>query len=347
MRRCLVRVAHWRAASSLLLCGWACCCAPLRAAAADACADPVGALPAELRARYVTAERLLLDGDAESAADYVDLLLARAPGEVAVLELGARVYHALDETEQVDELVDRVREACPERTVVLDPEAPSGPLEEARALYQEFLQAPGGEGRGRRLAQAIAAYEALQAGAGPAAVEAHHALAVLDIYGGRPAAARAAYVWLAAHGALQAAEVPAYLRVLRSLASAGDGAGDDGGGFWREASTLLATWHPRLDEATRAQADKHLGFLALQLDRQRAAREALEASVAGAPDDGEAHYGLALADEQECLRLRAAGDRRAAERYRAQALEHARRAVRHPRYGEAARALMGRLQFDG
>jgi tetratricopeptide (TPR) repeat protein len=325
----------------------------IAADADDPCVDPLQQLPDRLRGRYVTAERLLLAEEAESAADYVELMLVEAPRSVAVLELAARVFKAMDEPERLASALETVAELCPEREVDLSGGAArAGPLEAPRALYRRFLAAGAGDEREALLARAIEAYERFTDGEGdgdedgdadrPVAVEAHHTLAVLYTYAGRPASAQRAYRWLERHDALTAAEVPEFLRVLRSLGHAGAGGRD----LLEEGEELLDGWRTRLEGAPRAQAERHLGFLALHVERPAVALTAFTDAVEADPEDTEAHYGLAVALDLTARRLEGAGDRDGARRLREQALAHARRAVSHPRYGEAARALIARLQFD-
>jgi tetratricopeptide (TPR) repeat protein len=311
------------------------------AAAGDQCDDPLAALPAALRSRYVTAEQLLRDDDAESAADYIELMLAQAPEALAVIELGARAYTAMGDDERVEELLAEAERLCPGREVDLATGGgtASGPQAEARSLYRQTLEAGSRRERDLLLPRAIGAYE--QLAEGETRVEARHALAVLYLLDERLEASRAAYAWLAEQKALAAAEIPEYLRVLRSLAH-----GDRRRARLDEAERLLADWRSDLDRATRAQAERHLGFIAMHLEQYETARRAFEQALELAPQDGEASYGMAVICDYEARRLRAAGDHRAAERQRELAVGYARGAADHPRYGEAARTLLGRLQFD-
>jgi len=331
MRRAVTSVA---AAVLLLLTstGWA----------DEECDDPVAALPAALRARYVAAERMLLDDDAESAADYADLMLAEAPRSVAVVELAARVYQAMGEQELADALADRLRELCPGRSFDLRGSAPAGPLDQARARYRDLLAATTSRERQRLLPPAIAAYEQFLDADGASCVEARHALAVLYLFDGRLESSRGAYRWLDRQDELEAREVPEYLRVLRSLAHASPRSH-----YFEEGRGLLASWRDDLDDGSRALAERHFGFTALHLQQFDAAREALKAAIELAPDDAESHYGLAMALEHRGRGLQAAGKSSEASRLFQRALDHARRAVEHPRYGEAARSLIATLQFRG
>lgn len=323
----------------------ACLAIATAAGADDPCLDPVAALPEALRSRYAAAEQLLRADDAESAADYIELLLIESPRSVAVLELGAQVFTAFEEEERAAELLATLAEICPERQVDLYGSAPAGPLDPARERYQQVLGARTTKDRARLLPGAITAYEeALEQGIGgdQGAEEARHALAVLYLLDERLESSRAAYAWLERHAKLHAAEVPEYLRVLRTLAGAGRGAER-----LAEAERVLTAWRSRLDARELGLAARHLGFTALQLERHDLARDAFTTALEQVPDDRESHYGLAVVLEYESRRLRAAGDRQRGDRLRREAIEHARRAIDHPRYGEAARALLARLQFEG
>ncbi len=306
-------------------------------APATECAEPVGALPDAEGERYALAEKLLGDGDAESASDYVELMLLKSGESVAVWELAARVFAALDDEERHTEARQRLEELCPGQSFKAPSTQATGPLADARNAYHAFLAAKSAKARDKSLKAALKAYTSLAKSADHA-VEAHRALGVLRVYAGDPKGARRAYRWLRDHDALDASDVDDYARVLRTLSDQ-----SPGGALVQEVGGLMDAWLDKLPGAERATAARHAGFVLLRGQRHAGAAEYFEAALAADGQDVESHFGLAMSLDGRAAQT---GDRSKATALREKALAHAKRAVSHARFGDAARALVKRLEFD-